>query len=60
MRWELRRARLWGSEHVGWFASKELALADAERDIRKNGSVGRTGFVDSEARIVYYTIYEEV
>jgi hypothetical protein len=57
--WELRSARRYGSDHVGFFPSRELAEDEARRRISRTGSVGRIEHVSVETRVVYYDEHEE-
>jgi hypothetical protein len=55
--WEARRARRYGSEHVGWFRTQNDARAYAIQDIAEHGN---QGMIESTInRTVYYTVYDD-
>ncbi len=55
--WEARRARRYGSEHMGSFSTEAEAVAYANEDIAAHGGVGEiTTILDG---VVYYNVYEE-
>lgn len=59
-KWEIRRALRWGSEHIRFVGSENMARAYAAGDIVANGDKGRIEYVDQEKRILYYDIHEEL
>lgn len=55
--WEARRARRWGSDHMGSFSTEDQAVDYAKQDIAAHGGVGRiTSILNG---VVYYDVYEE-
>jgi hypothetical protein len=55
-RWELRSALRWGSEHVGYYPTREAAEAEANKRIAATGSRGAIEAVVNG--VVYFTEYE--
>jgi hypothetical protein len=52
LKWELRRSRVYGSRHIGYFRTQKEARAAAEADIEAAG----WGYIESTINnVVYYT-----
>lgn len=57
--WTARRARVYGSVKAGIFGTEAEAVAFAEAEIKKAGSVGRINHIARETQIVYFDIYPD-
>jgi hypothetical protein len=55
-KWELRSARVYGSDHVGYYPTREAAEAEANKRIAATGSRGAIEAVVNG--VVYFTEYE--
>lgn len=60
VKWEVRRALRYGSEHMGFVETETVAKNRAYADIEAHGDVGRIDLVDREMHIVYYDVHPEM